>query len=72
VVEQPPAGREERVQGAGVDRELRPPHVLRHPDRGDGVVRAVGDLAVVLEPDLHPVLEARLRDPPAGEVGLLG
>jgi hypothetical protein len=72
VVEQSPAGRQRRVQRDRVDGELRTAHVLGHADRGDGVVRTVVDRAVVLEPDLHPVVQSGLHDPFAGEAGLLG
>jgi hypothetical protein len=47
--------------------------VLAHLQRADGVeVVALGDLAVVLEPDLDPVLQPALGDPGVDELLLLG
>src|SRR5689334_13262005 len=36
--------------------------MLTHLDRGDRVERPVGHLAIVLQPDLDPVLQASLPD----------
>ena len=47
------------------------PDVLEHADRADLVVRAVVDVAVVLQPDLHAVLQLRGPDPLAREFELL-
>jgi hypothetical protein len=46
--------------------------VLAHLHRRDGVVRTVGDGAVVLQPDLHPVAQTALGDPGVDERLLLG
>ena len=71
VVEQPPPRRQEGVQVGGVLAQLGQADVLGHPDAGDGVVRPVGHVAVVLDADLDPVSEPRRRDGSAGEGGLL-
>lgn len=66
VVEEPPAGLEQREE---VPRVLQVPcgaHVFGHADGGDGVVGPVGDVAVVLHPDLDPVGEALPGDALAG------
>ena len=47
------------------------PDVLEHPDRGDRVEGLAAEVAVVLQPDLDPVGETRLLDPPSGQVDLL-
>src|SRR5690606_32768760 len=66
VVEQPPAGRQEAVQVAGVLQVAGGADVLGHADGGDRVEGAVGDVPVVLHPDLHPVGQALLGDAFAG------
>ncbi len=71
VVEQPAAGHEQPVQTLGVDAVLLGADVLGHPDAGDRVERPVGDLPVVLEPDLDPVGQAGLLQPGAGQRDLL-
>ena len=55
---------------SGILAQLGQPDVLDHPDAGDGVVRPVGNVTVVLHPDLHLVLEAQRRDGRTGEVRL--
>ena len=45
--------------------------VLAHLDRRGGVVRAVVEVAVVLQADLDPVGQAEVGDPLAHEVVLL-
>ena len=58
-----PPGRSSRCDLAGEDRVVLLADVLAHLDRGDRVERSVGDVAVVLQPDLDPVREAPLGDP---------
>ncbi len=67
----PPAGREDPVQGLEVRRPVLPADGLDHLHGDDGVV-GPGDLAVVAEVDLDPVGEPRVGDPLAGELLLLG
>ncbi len=50
-------------------RRLRP-DVLEHADRADGVERPVGDVSVVLQADLDPVLQTRLLHPERAQLGL--
>ena len=50
--------------------QLGAPDVLVHADARDLVERPVGDLAVVLDPDLNAVPEAGLRDAGPGELRL--
>ena len=66
VVEQAPARGEQRVQVADVLLHAAAAHVLEHADGADGVERAVGDVAVVLQPDLDPVGDPGVRDPLGG------
>jgi hypothetical protein len=60
------------VQLRRVDGVVVLPDVLAHLDAGDGVEGAVGDLAVVLQPDLDPVGQSELRDAGEAECPLLG
>ena len=63
-----PPGAQQRVQVRGVSGSRAQPDVLGHADAGDGVERAVGDVAVVLHPDLDPVARGpAARDPLAGQ-----
>ncbi len=70
VVEQPALGPQGVVEDPVVRLQVRLPDVLGHPDRGDHVELFAGQLAVVLEADLHPVADAGIGDPLAGELGL--
>ena len=70
VVEEQPAGTQQRVHGARIGVELLAADVLVHADAGDLVERAVGDLAVVADADLDAVGEAGGLDPLACELGL--
>ena len=70
VVEQASLRREEREQRGGVGLESLAPDVLEHADRADGVEGPVGHVAVVLDADLHQVVEAGLLDPLSGQLGL--
>ena len=62
----PPAGLDRVVQDLGVGAVVLLADVLAHLDRGDRVEGStgchLGDLAVVLQPDLDAVLEAALAD----------
>ena len=62
---------QQAVDLAGERRVVALPDVLAHLDRGDRVEGAVGHLAVVLQPDLDPILEAALADPLVDERLLL-
>ena len=70
VVEQPAPGHEQLVEPLEVRLELGEADVLEHPDRADRVVRAVVDVAVVLQPDLDRSGEPGLGDPLLRELGL--
>src|SRR5256885_15664872 len=72
VVDYLPAGAQEPRDLRGIGIYLSRADVLDHADARDRVERAVGDLSIVGDPDLHAVLEARLDDPPPGEHGLRG
>ena len=62
VVEQPPAGPQQAVEGLHVEVDPLLPHVLDHPDARDRVEGLAGQLAVVGQAQLDPVLDARPRD----------
>ncbi len=59
------------VQRGGVGRVVPVADVLPHLQRRDGVERRVGDVAVVLQPDLHAVPEAALAHALQDERALL-
>ena len=71
MVEQPPARAQRAAQPARVLVHLLGADVLDHPDRGDGVERLAGELAVVDDAEVGAVGDARLlgaalaRSPPA-------
>ena len=65
VVEQPPARLEQAGEGARVDVDLGRADVLDHADAGDRVEALAGQVAVVHDPDLDPVGDARLPRPAA-------
>lgn len=71
VVEEPSAGLEQGVQVPGVLQVAVGADVFGHADGGDGVEGAVGDVAVVLHPDLDTVGQALVGDALAGVGGLL-
>jgi len=71
VVKQPTARAEQREQRLAVPVELACPDVLGHTDRGDSVIRAVPDLAVVLHANLDTLAQPRLRDAVARQGRLL-
>ena len=73
LLDQHPAARLDRAaQHLDVRRVVAGADVLAHLEGADGVeVVALGDLAVVLEPDLDPVLQAALGDPGVDELLLL-
>ena len=66
----PPARREQSLDAGDERRVVAPADVLAHLDRRHRVEGTVSDLAVVLEPDLDPVLESLGLDPGVDE-GLL-
>src|SRR4029453_11343505 len=70
VVQQTTAGSQQPPEPVEVHPKLREPYVLEHPDRADRVERPVGDVAVVLVPDLDAVDQAGLRDRLLSPVGL--
>ena len=70
VVEQPAPGAQQALQPVEVLGQLRLADVLEHADRADGVVGAVGDLAVVLHPDLDAVGQPGVGHPLLGQLGL--
>ncbi len=70
VVEQPSARPQQPAQGLGVLQVPVRAHVFGHPDGGDGVVGPVGDVPVVLHPDLDPVGQPLVGDALAGVGGL--
>ncbi|GAA3099356.1 hypothetical protein GCM10020254_51030 [Streptomyces goshikiensis] len=70
MVQQPPAGAQQAVQGAGVLPVAGGADVFGHADGGNGVVRAVLDVPVVLDPDVDEVGQALFGDPLAGVDGL--
>ena len=60
-----PPGAEQAQQLGKVARQLRPPDMLEHADRGDLVERlVVGQLAVVQQLDAHAAGQAALADQP--------
>ncbi len=70
-----PAGLQQAGELRGVLVDFARADVLDHADRSDRVealALAPGEVAVVAQADLHAVLEARLRDAPAGELRLVG
>ncbi len=71
MVQQPPAGAQQGVQGAGVVPVAVRSDVFGHPDGGNGVIGAVLDVPVVLDPQLDEVGQALFRDPLAAVRGLL-
>ena len=66
-----PRGAKRRIAWAHVRREPALADVFEHADRADRVVRAVVDVAVVLQPDLDPIAEPGVGDALAGELVLL-
>jgi hypothetical protein len=58
VVEQPPARTQQARELRRVDVDLRLPHVLDHPDRGDRVEALAHEIAVVEHADVDPVADA--------------
>ena len=67
-----PSGTSRPVEPVEVLAQPGPADVLEHADRADGVEGAVGDVAVVLQPDLDLVGQALGLDAGAGPSGLLG
>ena len=65
----PPAA-QQVVQALEVLAQALAADVLEHPDRADGVERPVGDVPVVLQADLDPILQAGLLHPQRAELGL--
>src|SRR5436305_7811765 len=72
VVDHLPAGPQEPRHLRGVGIYLSRADVLDHADARDRIERTVGDLSIVGDPDLDPVLEAGLDDPPSCELRLRG
>ena len=66
-----PPGRSRRCSGADERRVLLVADVLAHLDRRGGVVRAVVEVAVVLQAEVDPVGDAVVGGALAGEVELL-
>jgi hypothetical protein len=66
----PAAGPDVAEQGGGVDGVVALADVLAHLEGGDGVERAVRDLAVVLDPDLDASFQPAFPDAGVNE-GLL-
>jgi hypothetical protein len=62
LVQQPPAGPEQREEPVEIHPEVREPDLLEHPDRADRVERAVHHVPEVLVADLDPVGEPGLGD----------
>ena len=63
---------EQAVDDLEVGRQVLQADMLEHADRADPVVDlGSGDVAVVGQPDLDPILQARLPDPLAGELELV-
>ena len=71
MVEQPPLRTQQGEQVGGVHGQHRHPDVLGHADARDRVVRAVGDVAVVLDADVDQVGDALGGHPLLGVGGLL-
>ena len=70
MVEQPTPWHQQGVEAGEVLIELRDADVLEHTDGADGVEGAVGDVAVVLHADLHPVVEPGVADGATRPFGL--
>ena len=72
MVQQPPAGAQQREQRVEVLGGALPADVLEHADGGDGVELLPAEVAVVLQPDLDLLADPGRGDPLARQVGLGG
>ena len=70
MIQQPAAGSNERREPPGVLVDPPAAHMLHHSDARDGIEWPVSNVAIILDPDLDPLLQACGLHPLPGEPGL--